>query len=191
MPRQKKSDEGSYKKKSKKVVDDDFEEMEDEIIEDESPKKSRKTKDKKTKKSRKSNDTDEDDLSDIDVDDENDHGENDEVVSGGAPRRPVPRKEINPDTPIGDLKTEDILSYLINVGTDTLNPQLKFGSINLLNQLTGRRRRPPTYGSNRGNFNRGGGGGGYMSRGRGRPQPMKGSRPSQNPNDNLYGENDE
>ena len=191
MPRHKKSDESSSKKKSRKVVEDDVDEIEDEIIDD-SPKKTRKAKENKptTKKSsRKAKETDEDELSDIDVDEENsgDTAENDEVIEGGPQRKPIQRKDINPDTPIGELKTDDILSYLINVGTDTLNPQLKYGAIGLLNQLTGRRRRQPVYGSKSRNFGRGG----YVQRGRGRPQPMpKGMRPPQNPNENLYGEND-
>ena len=205
MPRLKKSeDTSSRKKKGKKPVEDEYDD-DDEIINEVVPKKSKKVSDKKkSKKSRK--DEPEDELSDIDIDNEsgNDLEGNDEVINGDSfsKRKQIPRKEIDPETPIGELKTEDILSYLINIGNDTLNPQLKFGSLDLLNQLTGRRRRQPMYGANRGNFNqrgRGymgdGGGRGYMGDGyrggRGRPNMgPRGSRPQQTPNENLYGDNE-
>ena len=72
-------------------------------------------------------------------------------------RQPIPRVNVNPAIAIGKLGIPDILNHLINVGTDTLNPQLKYGAINLLNQLTGKAR--PRFDNNRrGGFNGGRGG---------------------------------
>ena len=164
MPRGKKTQESS-KRKTKKVVDDeDFEEeiVNDDEEQEELPKKksSKKpaAKSKTPKKNKKSDPDEEDDLSDLDVDDEDtpaiESADNDTVVSQRHER--TPPKIIDPKTPIGQLKTDDILSYLIQVGSDTLNPQLKYGALNLLKQLTGRVRRPQQqYGSksNRNGFN--------------------------------------
>ena len=203
MPRPKKFEEPASKRKGKKIVEE-----EDDIIEEEvnSPKKTRKAAPKpKARKGKKVESEEEDDLSELDVEDEEapaESGENDEVVSNNAQVR-QPRKVIDPKTSIGKLKPDEILNYLIQLGADTLNPQLKFGSINLLNQLTGRRGRPPPYGSNRGNFGQrggGGGGGSYTQYGRGRPmqqqqqqqQPsMRGPRTQQNNQNNdadVYGD---
>lgn len=51
------------------------------------------------------------------------------------------RELIDPSIPIKNLSTLQILNYLIQVGEDTSNPTLRFGSINLLNELRGRPRR--------------------------------------------------
>jgi hypothetical protein len=196
MPRGKKSQEP--KKKNKKVEEDE-ENVEDEIIEEEeeeTPKKSKKTVSKpgKAKKGKKEESENEDELSDLEVDEEDgntiESTENDEVITAQRP----PIKIIDPKIPIGQLSIQDGLSYYVQVGTDTLNPQLKYGALNLLNQLTGRRRRPPqTFGSKRGGYNprggyvqrggRGGGGGGgrgMMQRNQSRGQPSN--------NEDLYGE---
>ncbi|XWV25918.1 hypothetical protein QJ857_gp1162 [Tupanvirus soda lake] len=206
MPRGKKSQETNTRK-NKKIVEDEEQEdenLEDEILEDEeesTPKKksSKKTAPKnKPKKGKKADAEDEDELSDLDVDDEDDapaieSAENDKIVSSQKHERP-PIKVIDPKTPIGNLKTDDVLSYLIQVGTETLNPQLKYGALNLLKQLTGRRRRhpPPTYGSksnrnfnNRGGFSQRGGRGGRNS------GPRNQSRSQANNSaEDLYGETD-
>lgn len=196
MPKSKKETSNSSKRRSKKEEDD--EEQEVEIEENESKKKSTSKKPSKTsaksKKSDKSDKSDkpdktgndsEDDLSDLDVDEEVSQLEitdNDEVVVSQKPERP-PRKLIDPSTPIGQLNTQDILSYLIKIGEDNLNPQLRFGALNLLQQLTGGRRRP-AYGSKSGRFeqnksqNQGppqgfGRGMNMASRGRGRPNQQQ------------------
>lgn len=152
-------------KKYKRNEEEEEENIEDEIInEDEgNTKKSSKKKSskiEKNKKNKKNENEDEDELSDLDVEDENNAESinNDEIVSTYKPEK-APIKFIDPKTPIGALKTDDVLSYLIQVGTDTLNPQLKFGALNLLRQLTGKRRRhpsmynPPMYGSKREDYN--------------------------------------
>jgi len=56
-------------------------------------------------------------------------------------------KMIDATIPIGQLKTDEILSYLIQIGKRDLNPKLQSGALNLLKELTGRRRHPPKYGS--------------------------------------------
>lgn len=183
MVRGKKVNETNNKKK-KQVEDEELEaeELEEEETKD-STKKNKKTikqtKDKKKKAdAEEKEDAEEDPLTDLDAEEidetaeTGESGENDEVVSSHKQERP-PVKVIDPKTPIGTLKTDDILTYLIQVGADTLNPQLKFGALNLLQQLTGRRRRthPPSYGSKRGGYPRGfvqrggrGGGRGFMPR---------------------------
>ena len=182
----------------KKITEDD--EI-DEILEDDPPKKvGRKTTTKgksikkestkgrgrgrKNKKEEEEDDEVASDLSDVDVEDQENQfqedGENDELLEAKDVNKPT-RKPINPKTPIGDLKTEDILSYLIQIGGDNLNPQLKYGALNLLNQLTGRRgrnfqqnNRGRDFNNFRGSYNntnqrnRGGGGDRGGNRGRGR-----------------------
>lgn len=147
MPRQKKVED---KKKSRKPKE---EEIEDEIIEEEIEEKpKKKTSKSKSKKNKKVDE--EDELSDLDVGDEVDEDiesgmdgdDNDEIVSSGKAKSIKPEKKvIDPNTKIGSLKTDDILSYLIQIGTDTLNPRLRSGAINLLKELKGRRRRQPNF----------------------------------------------
>jgi len=141
------------KGKKGKSKADDGSDTEDDVIEEEptTTKKTAKKAPARKKKVATDGDNDEvDDLSDLDVDEEGPQ-DTDEVVPGSG--GPPPHKEINPRTPIGDLKIEDIFSYLIQKGNDTLNPQLKYGSLNLLQQLTGRRRRNPGPGFGNGNGN--------------------------------------
>jgi hypothetical protein len=56
----------------------------------------------------------------------------------------------DPKAAIGTLKTDEILKFLIDRGSESLNPRLKFGAISLLQDLTGQRRRG--YGSKRGGY---------------------------------------
>ena len=156
MPRRQQKAEES-KKKSKKQDDEKVEEIEDEIIDDEAMSKKNKKmtpKPKNKKHAKPETQEEEDELSDLDaVDDEaqGDQEGNDEMVHSNKPMQRPQRKAIDPKTPIGTLKTDEVLSYLIDVGHNTLNPQLKNGALDLLNQLTGRRRRQPQYnGQNRG-----------------------------------------
>ena len=143
------------------------EEVDDDIIEDaeeeETPKPKKKSGSKraapKKKKAAKkvASDTEEEDdeLSDLEVG-ETDENAQDEAFTS-RPHQKTPRKVIDPETPIGEVKTDDILSYLIQRGADSLNPQLKQGALDLLHRLTGRRRRPPmrnNQGNNQGNFGR-------------------------------------
>jgi hypothetical protein len=199
MPRGKKPQE-TNRRKNKKVEEEEEEEEEFMNEEEEVPKKSSNKKSsakgKSVKKSSKRVEPDdEDDLSDLDVEEEDtpaiESADNDTVVS--QKRERTPAKLIDPKTPIGELKTDEILSYLIQVGTQNLNPQLKYGALNLLRQLTGRRRPAsrPAYGSksNRNNSNRGG----FNSyRGRNGNNDNAGSyknknRNHQDDNDDIYG----
>lgn len=210
MPRSSSSSsKDKVSRKVKKTTDDDDDDDNNDIIE-ENPNYRKKSvpipkpKDKRNRRS--AEDDQEDELSDINIDDEEDMrheetGDNDEVVS--SQRTPRVRKIIDPKTPIGSLRTDDVLSYLAQVGEDTLNPYLKRGALRLLGELTGRPRYPPQqYGSKRGSYNnqsqrgyasnynsrgRGMGGMGGMgsmnNMGRGAPR----SRMSQNDNNNdLY-----
>lgn len=175
MPRGKKTEE-TTRKKGKKVEEE--EEVDDDIIEEEDqPRGRKKAAPKKGKKSRKDDDEQEDELSDIDIDEEaegagnQDTGDNDEIVPG----QKFVRKVVDPKTAIGKLKPDEILNYCIQLGEDACNPQLKFGALNLLNQLTGRRRKPQGRGGARGGYNTRGDfnqrGGGYQGRGRGNGYP--------------------
>lgn len=119
------------------------------------PKKSNK-KAKEAKEAKEDTGSDQDDggdeddeLSDLDVNDTDDNAQDESLTS--RPIQKTPKKVIDPETPVGDLKTEDILSYLIQRGADSLNPQLKHGALDLLHRLTGRRRRQPPP-RNQGNF---------------------------------------
>jgi hypothetical protein len=171
MPRPAKKQEET-KKRGRKVAK---EESDEEIIEEESPVKPQKAVRGKKQpiakgkpKQSAPKDEEEDQLSDIDVNEEdegsdeennqsnqnnqnnqNNHNEqdndNDEVVPSRPPR--PERKMINPKTPIGDLAIDEVLSYLIQVAEKSLNPQLKFGCVGLIKQLTGRQTRRPAYGS--------------------------------------------
>jgi hypothetical protein len=136
---------------------------------------------------------DEDDLSDLDVNEDDntpiETAENDTIIQNNE--KP-PRKIIDPKTPIGQLSIQDGLSYYIQLGEESCNPQLKYGALNLLKQLTGKQRRyPPRYGSksNR-NFNpRGGfqqyrGGNNGNGGGRGTYKPQYRAVP--NSNEDLY-----
>lgn len=166
MPRAKKiEDPKKRSKKQDEVIEDD--EIIDEADEVGSVKNSKKSKSKsvpsKKSKERSRNDSEDevdDELSDIEMEDEtpqNEGSENDEVVRTGPRSHSRPQKLIDPKSTIGDLKTEDILSYLIQVGDTTLNPQLKYGALNLLRDLTGKSRRPrprPEFGSKRCGFGR-------------------------------------
>jgi hypothetical protein len=129
-------------------------------------------------------------LSDLEVDEE-DPSNIDEVVSGTT--HSPPHKEINPRTPIGDLKIEDVLGFLIQTGAQTLNPQLKYGALNLLQQLTGRRRRRPGPPPHRGGYQNQRGGhfqgppGGRRGNGPTMGQPMpRGNRQMGGQTDELY-----
>ncbi|MEM3061961.1 MAG: hypothetical protein QW303_00245 [Nitrososphaerota archaeon] len=122
MPRPKEDS----KKKNKKIKEKDG----DEVVEEDESVKSVKTPKKE----------DEDELSDLELVEE----DSNQIEEGPLEsQKNQPTKVIDPKTPIGDLKTDDILTYLIQIGKDTLNPQLKFGAYDLLMQLTGRRRRYP------------------------------------------------
>ena len=163
MPRGKKTD--SISKKSKKTEVDEIEESEEKIEEEEeeeeeeeveqkkssknSSKNSSKKSSKKLSKKSKEKINDEDELSDLDVDD----GEQDEVISTkSVTSHQSEIKIIDPKSRLCDLKPDAILTHLIKVGTDELNPQLKIGALNLLRQLTGRRRKhPPMYGGSKSN----------------------------------------
>jgi hypothetical protein len=208
MPRGKKTRE-TTNKKNRKIEEEDEENI-DEIIDEETPKKksakkasmvtsktSKKGKKPEIKEDIKEADS-EDDLSDLDVDDEDtlddndrpvESAENDTVVSSQKHERP-PRKIIDPKTPIGQLSIQDGLNYYIQLGEESCNPQLKFGALNLLKQLTGRRRRyPPTFGSktNR-NFNPRGGFQQRRGGGIGRQMQKSQTRGVQNSNEDLYGD---
>ncbi|BCS83363.1 hypothetical protein QLL95_gp0760 [Cotonvirus japonicus] len=145
MARTKKTQETNSRRK--KVQDEDEENVsEEEQIEEEpkSRKLGKRQSNKKDKKSKKSeSEDDEDKLSDLDVegievdDDPIETSENDEIIKTPKKNNYVKIK-IDPSTPIGELKVDEVLLYLQDKGEQTLNPQLKHGARNLLNQLLGR-----------------------------------------------------
>jgi hypothetical protein len=214
MPGKKSHGKKTIKKIKNISEDENLEDHED--ITKKSNKKSLKTIDEKSedhddiikksnKKSLKSIDENTDDeLSDIELNEEEvpiESDDNDEIATSYSTNQILSTyveknrlensfgsgKKIDPNTPIGSLKTVEIISYLIQVGTETLNPQLKSGALNLLRQLSGRRPYP-LYGSKRGGFGRG------FVRGRGRrglssrfPQNMHNiPNKSHISHDNLY-----
>jgi hypothetical protein len=145
--------------KNKKSKYEDEDESEEEQIK-KSKKKSHKDEGHRSKSHK--NKDDGDILSDIDIKDdgeeiEEDH-QNDEIINSK-----LSKKRIDPKIPIGQLKPEEIFSYLTQTGVkpdeilryiaklgeETLNPQLKFGSLHLIDRLVCRRygsksrRRPP------------------------------------------------
>lgn len=146
MARTKKEDT----KKTKKATKSDEEEIIDDV--EEEPKKAKKAAPKRTTKKAATQETDV--LSDVELDEEAEEGENDEIVEAKSRRPPV--KKIDPESAIGELKVDEILSYLIQHATDTMNPELRNGCVGLLKRLKGGRR--PRYGSktNRGRGNFGG-----------------------------------
>lgn len=94
-------------------------------------------------------------LSELDVEDEAVESEdNDVVVSSNTSKQTInhnKKKEINPNTPIGQLSPIDILHYLITLASDPNNPNptLKFNTIQTLREMKGNRRprRKRNYGS--------------------------------------------
>lgn len=220
----KKVPETNTKRKTKKKTDDD--DSDDNIIEeiDSMKKKVNKKsiarpkgkKDKKIERQEQEQE-EEDALSELDINDDDNEpvesAENDEVVINNRLSRSLdrmPNKIIDSKIPIGSLKTDDILNYLmqtskdspnpqlvlnylIQIGKDTLNPQLRYGAINLLRQLTGRRRRYPQNGSKRNeNYNNNNSLNRSNSRGRSRGPPSKNSQRSSlnNTHDDLYHDDD-
>ena len=129
MPRTKKAEEPT-KRKSKKQVESDDDDIENEI---EDVKKSKKKSSSKKKPVEAS--PVEDELSDLDA--VEDEPQSEEEATNTKVQNT--RKLVNPNTPIGELGIEDILSHLIEMGHKGLNPQLKQGAIQLRNQLQSRR----------------------------------------------------
>ena len=149
MPRRK--EEFKLKKKNR---DDDS----DDLIDDDD-KKVKKSKVKPPKKD------DEDELSELELAEEDinqiEDPQNNKKKEDINPLEDFqnndkrPKKEVvNPKSPIGELSTSEILSFLIKRGEDQLNPRLRSVSLNLLLELTGRRRRPRNYGGSKTSFNR-------------------------------------
>lgn len=128
----------SAKKERKNVSKKDSESEEDELNDVVAQKIKKSTKPKKSDKKTKKK-----------VDDETqiiDENENQEVVEDSPDESKnvnVPnernnvRELIDSTLPIQSLTTLQILNYLIQVGNDTCNPTLKFGSIKLLRELRG------------------------------------------------------
>lgn len=162
MPRGKKE---SSSKKTKKVAEHSEEEIEIEVENEEvmeepeaESKKSKKAKNTKTatKKGKKEEaETDQgaeylSELEDIEAEPPaSESGEHDQVISTQKVERSrlPPRDPIDDTKAIKDLKVEEILQYLIDKGKEMLNPQLKNGSIVLLQKLKGTFRPKPRYGS--------------------------------------------
>lgn len=149
-------------------------------------KKKNLDKEKKNKKKVKEDDSE---ISDIDLDENevNEHQSNetndnddsskqneDEYENGNQHKIEQLYEDVDPKSRLCDLRPDKILSYLIKLGNDTLNPQLKFGALNLLKTLQGRRRRRTAYGSKRG--------GGYQNPGR---YPGRGRSISNYPQNNY------
>ena len=124
------------------------------------PRKKASEKEKKSKSKKSKIPQDEDEISgdsieldDVDIEDIEDDGNDDMGNSKGKPSYKV----IDPETPIGELSIDEILSYLINLGKESLNPGLKMGALNLLRNLKGNKKPNNNYRGNyyrdRGNFN--------------------------------------
>jgi len=154
MARTKQIDEPESKRRTKKSKEEETDNViEEEQIIKKDKKNASKIKGKKYKKTSEA-DAEEDELSDLDLEEEdqtnNNNETNDEIIDSSKNNQLRERKIIDPKSQIGKLKPDEILSYLVQLGADTLNPQLKWGSLNLLKQLTGKRiYRPPLYGSKR------------------------------------------
>jgi len=71
--------------------------------------------------------------------------------------------------PLGECTLMEVFDYLIELGTDNMNPQLRQGALDLKNTLQGKRPKPNTFNGNTFNNNyRGGfrgGRGGYNNQG--------------------------
>ena len=95
-----------------------------------------KSTDKKSSKGKKKKiPQNEEEISEDSFDlDEIEEEENDDI---GNSTHMNDHKIIDPNTPIGELTIEEILSYLINLGKENFNPKLKFGALNLLKTLKG------------------------------------------------------
>lgn len=206
MPRGKKPETKNKKGKYHEEDDSIDDIIEEDELEEATPKKASK-KSKKSSKGKKKQEEEEDELSEIEVDDEDnaedednvpvETADNDQVVSTQKQKTPI--KKIDPKIPVGELKANEILSYLIQLGDDNLNPTLKRGALNLLLELTGRRRRHPmSQGQMRGRYNsynphfanRGRGRGGVGQMGRGHGQQMQTNTMQPMPQ-NLYPDEDE
>ena len=139
----------SNKKKVKKIEEND--EVSDEEVQEEGEdeKKSKKTK-KHSSKTKKVDDED-DELSDLDVEAEEavvESADQNDMVTSNQSNFNNKFRTIDPKSRLCDLKADAILNYLIQLGNDDLNPQLKYGALNLLKQLTGKRRNhPQMYGN--------------------------------------------
>lgn len=70
--------------------------------------------------------------------------EHDETFVSRRPNRSPSENRfptLDPNTPIKDLRVDQILQHLVNIGTETFNQELRYGSINLLNTISGKNRR--------------------------------------------------
>jgi len=207
MARPKKEDTVS-KKSKKKIVEESDEEVEDVVV-----KKSKKVPKPKSKK-QVVDETDElDELSDLDVDEENNdevvstsesqakknvdkkptntntYQQPQTYNNNNSQRRPFEpreRKVINPQTPICELKIDEIFTYLIQYGKDNCNPSLIEMMSQNLRDITGRGRSYSNNNRSGSKSNRGGGSksnrGYYNGGGRGRPYQNQTEGFSQNPN---------
>jgi len=111
----------------------------------------------------------------------------------------LPRKMIDPTTPIGNLSIQDGIKYYIQLGERTCNPELKKGMLQLLRTLTGRNpmhmntRRPPSRYGSKSNRNFGYQNNFYRrdNRQNNNDRNFRGNmnRQPQNPNNDIYGEN--
>lgn len=120
------------KSRGKKVKDEEENEEEDEIIQ---INKSVKRSGSKKSLSKKKKDDSEDELSDLELNDEDDN-------SGHVKNeKNAMFQKIDSSTPIEKLNINEILSYLYFKGEDSFNPKLKFGALNLMKDLTGKKRR--------------------------------------------------
>lgn len=127
MPRSRKED-----RKKKEDSDEEFDIIEEEDEEE----NEEETKSSKKKSSKKKSE---------DIEKEEDSREKNDTR-----RSWESYPKTDPKAAIGTLKTDEILKFLIDRGSESLNPRLKFGAISLLQDLTGQRRRG--HGSKRGGY---------------------------------------
>jgi hypothetical protein len=137
--------------RSKKVQEEEVEEIDDlelEVVEKKPRKKATKTTKAPAKKSRSKKDADDDDDVELMLN-EDDDNDNRKAETQERAKRP-PREPIDATRPAKDMSTQDLLRYLMERGAEALNPTLRIGASNLLNELTrgpGRRRGGQRYGS--------------------------------------------
>ena len=142
-------------RKSKKVQEpEEFEhsDVEDVELDEEEEEPVRKSSKKRKTKKEPSEQELEDELSDIDIEptEPKESSENDHVTktkqNNKRPRnKPRQREPIDPERKLKDVTLLEHLEYLIQVGTESCNPTLRFGIISLKNELRGIK--PRQYGS--------------------------------------------
>jgi hypothetical protein len=173
--------------RSKKVEEDSDEDVLDEPVKKSNKKKEvkeevkkevKKEKEKEVKETKKSKKKDEED-------DEDDKDE----FSVDTSNIPMETKKQNYDVnkPLGNCTLTEIFDYLIELGTNNMNPQLRQGTLDLKRTLQGKVKpaQPFNTGNYRGGFNNRGRGG-FQGNSQGQGQSQGGQRNPQAQQTNVY-----